>query len=119
MSKGYSGIDAAEISVDDVRRGDITLDDVRIHPDTLEHQACVAERHGNPQLAANFRRAAELALLPDEEIMDLYEALRPQRSTIEELRIIATRLTSKGAHRNAELFIQAADVYARRELAKK
>ena len=119
MNKGYSGVDSAEISVEDVRRGDVTLDDVRIHPDTLEHQACVAERHGNSQLAANFRRAAELTLLPDEEIMELYEALRPQRSTTDELRSIAARLTSKGAHRNAELFMQAADVYARRNLAKK
>lgn len=119
MSKGFSGTDAAEISVDDIRRGDVTVDDVRIHPDTLEHQACVAEGHGNPQLAANFRRAAELASLPDEEIMDLYEALRPHRSTIEELRSIATRLSSKGARLNAELFTQAADVYARRDLAKK
>jgi len=35
MSKGYSGINADEISVEDVRRGDINLDDIRIHPDTL------------------------------------------------------------------------------------
>jgi propanediol dehydratase small subunit len=119
MSKGYSGTDADEISVDTIRRGDVTLDDVRIHPQTLEHQARVAEQNGNPQLAANFLRAAELTGLPDEEIMKLYEALRPQRSTVEELRSIADDLTSRGAPRNAELFTQAADVYQRRGLIKK
>jgi propanediol dehydratase small subunit len=119
MSKAYSGTNADEISLDAIRRGEITLDDVRIHPDTLEHQAVVAERNGNPQLAANFRRAAELTSLSDDEIMSLYEALRPQRSTVEELREIADKLTARGACRNAELFIQAADVYARRNLANK
>lgn len=118
MSRGYSGIDADEISVDAIRRGDITLDDVRIHPDTLKHQADVAKNNGNPQLASNFLRAAELTGLSDEEVLALYEALRPHRSTAQDLRDIADELTSKGALRNAELFFQAADVYARRGLVK-
>ncbi len=119
MNKGYSGINADEISIDDIRRGDITQDDVRIHPDTLEHQAQVAEGKGNPQLAANFRRAAELTRFSDKEILRLYEALRPNRSTVQELCAIADDLASRGARRNAELFVQAADVYERRGLAKK
>jgi propanediol dehydratase small subunit len=119
MSKGYSGINADEITVDNIRRGDITLDDVRIHPDTLEHQAQVAESKGNPQLAGNFRRAAELTRFTDEEVLRLYEALRPNRSTAQELHSIAQDLNSRGAQRNAELFLQAADVYARRGLDKK
>jgi propanediol dehydratase small subunit len=118
MSRGYSGIDADEISVDAIRRGDISLDDVRIHPDSLEHQAEVAKSNGNPQLAENFMRAAELTGLSDVEVMALYEALRPHRSTAQQLREIADELTSKGAHRNAELFTQAADVYARRGFVK-
>jgi len=119
MSKGYSGINADEITVDNIRRGDITLDDIRIHPDTLEHQAQVAEDKGNPQLAGNFRRAAELTGFLDEEVLRLYEALRPNRSTTQELQAIAQNLETRGAHRNAELFLQAADVYARRGLTKK
>ncbi len=119
MSKGYSGARVDDISVEAIRLGDITLDDVRIHPDTLEHQARIAEQNGNPQLANNFLRAAELTHLSDQEIMDLYESLRPQRSTVQQLRSIAEDLISRGAHRNAELFIQAADVYERRDLAKK
>ena len=119
MSKGYSGIDADEISLENIRRGEITLDDVRIHPDTLEHQAQVAEAKDNLQLAGNFRRAAELARFTDEEVLKLYEALRPNRSTEQELHAIAEDLASRGAQINAELFRQAADVYARRGLVKK
>ncbi|MDC1286442.1 diol dehydratase small subunit [Gammaproteobacteria bacterium] len=118
MSKAYSGINADDISVDDVRRGDTTLDDIRIHPDTLEHQAQVAAEKDNPQLASNFRRAAELTQFSDEEILQFYEALRPGRSTVEELRAIADDLVSRNAPRNAGLFSQAADVYQRRGLAK-
>lgn len=119
MSKGYSGINADEISVDDVRKGSIKQDDIRIHPDTLEHQAQVAESKGNPQLASNFRRAAELTRLSDEEVLRLYEALRPGRSTAQELRDIAVDLASRGVQINAEFIAQAADVYERRELCKK
>ncbi|GJL82603.1 MAG: propanediol utilization protein [marine bacterium B5-7] len=119
MSRGYSGIDVDRISVDDVRRGDLTLEDIRIHPETLEHQAQVAEEHGNPQLASNFRRAAELTRFKDDEIMQLYEALRPHRSTVEELQTIADDLESRDAPLNAALFAQAASVYQRRGLARK
>ena len=51
-----------------VRAGEVGVADLRIHPDTLEHQAVVASQHGNPQLAENLRRAAELTRLPDEEV---------------------------------------------------
>lgn len=119
MSHGFSGKDVNEVTVDSIRRGDITIDDVRIHPDTLEHQATVAEANGNPQLAANFRRAAELTSMADEDVLGLYEALRPGRSSAAELSAIAERLTSQGAVRNAELFSQAAAAYERRGLTKK
>ena len=119
MSKGYSGINTDAISIDNIRRGEVTLEDIRIHPDTLEHQAQVAEAKDNPQLAANFRRAAELARLTDDEVLKLYEALRPNRSTEQELHAIAEDLSARGALINAELFRQAADVYARRGLVKK
>ena len=119
MSKAYSGINTDDISVEDVRRGEVKLDDIRIHPQTLEHQAKVAIENGNPQLAANFRRAAELTEFSDEEILQLYEALRPGRSSAQELKDIAGDLDARGAQKNAELFAQAADVYLRRGLVKK
>lgn len=65
--------------------GKLDLSDLRMDPAALAHQAVVAEENGNPQLAENFLRAAELATIDDEEVMGLYEALRPHRSTAAEL----------------------------------
>jgi hypothetical protein len=67
MTVGFSGRDPASVTLDAVRDGDVGPADIRIHPDTLRAQAAVAREHGNPQLAANFERAAELAGLPDDE----------------------------------------------------
>ena len=116
MTKAFSGRDAGDVTLADVVRGDVSVDDVRIHPDTLEHQAQVAAANGNPQLAANFRRAAELSAMADDEVMALYNALRPGRSTFEQLLEHAAALEQRGALRNAELFRQAARTYARRGL---
>ena len=98
--------------------GKLQLSDLRMDPATLAHQAAVAEDHGNPQLADNFRRAAELATLDGEEVMGLYEALRPHRSTSEELDALGASLDARGAERCAELVRQAAVVYARRGLLR-
>ena len=65
-----------ELTLEAVRRGEVTLPDLRIHPESLEHQARVAQEHGNPQLADNLRRAAELTALGDDEVLAIYEALR-------------------------------------------
>ncbi len=75
-----------------VRAGEIGVADLRIHPETLERQAVVAEEHGNPQLAENLRRAAELTRLPDDEVLAVYEALRPGRSTPAQLTALAASL---------------------------
>ena len=98
--------------------GKLQLSDLRMDPATLAHQASVAKDGGNPQLADNFLRAAELATLDGEEVMALYEALRPHRSTSEELEALRLSLDSRGAARCAELVRQAAVVYARRGLLR-
>lgn len=98
--------------------GHLGLADLRMDPATLAHQAVVAEEGGNPQLAENFLRAAELATIDDEDVMQLYEALRPHRSTAEELQALHTSLETRGASRCAELVRQAAVVYARRGLLR-
>ena len=85
--------------------GKLQLSDLRMDPHTLAHQAVVAEDGGNPQLAENFLRAAELATVDGEEVMSLYEALRAS-------------LEARGASRCAELVRQAAVVYARRGLLR-
>jgi propanediol dehydratase small subunit len=109
---------AKELTVQAAVDGKLELADLRMDPATLTHQAAVAEQHGNPQLADNFRRAAELALLDGEEVMALYEALRPHRSTAEELETLRASLADRGAARCAELVRQAADAYARRGLLR-
>lgn len=118
MTRAFSGRDSAELSLENLARDQLGADDVRIHPDTLELQAQVAEQHANPQLAANFRRAAELASLSEEEVLGLYEALRPHRSTAADLDALAERLDGYPAPLCAALFREAAVVYARRSLLK-
>jgi propanediol dehydratase small subunit len=118
VTRAFSGRDSEELTVDRLAREELAADDVRIHPETLEQQAVVAEQHANPQLAANFRRAAELALMTESEVLALYEALRPHRSTAEELQALAARLEGVPAPRCAALVREAADVYARRGLLR-
>jgi propanediol dehydratase small subunit len=115
--RALSGKPVSELTVDAMRAGEVGVADLRIHPDTLEQQAVVAERHGNPQLAENLRRAAELTTLPDEEVLAIYEALRPGRTTQDGLRELAASLTDRGLPRCAALIAEAADVYAQRGLA--
>jgi propanediol dehydratase small subunit len=118
MTIAKSGRPVGEITIAALRAGEIGPADIRIHPDTLEHQARVAEEHGNPQLAANFRRAAELTELSDDRVMAIYEALRPRRSTRGELSALADGLDDVGAHLNADLVREAADAYEARGLLR-
>jgi propanediol dehydratase small subunit len=111
-----SGKPVEGLTVEAVRAGEIGLADLRIHPETLERQAVVAADHGNPQLADNLRRAAELTRLPDDEVLAIYEALRPGRSTAAQLTTLASSLADRGLPRCATLVAEAAEVYARRGL---
>lgn len=83
-------------------------DDLRMSAATLEYQADLAQKSGNQQLAENLRRAAELVDIDDAEVLDLYEALRPGRSTPAELRARAVRLRERGAVRLAAVVDEAA-----------
>ena len=115
--RALSGRPVDELTLDAVRRGEVGLADLRIHPDTLERQAAVAEQHANPQLAQNLRRAAELTQLTDEEVLAIYEALRPGRVTPAELTTLADSLAARGLPGCAALVAEAAEVYARRGLS--
>jgi propanediol dehydratase small subunit len=117
-TRALSGRPVDDLTLDAVRTGEVGLADLRIHPETLERQAVTAKRHGNPQLAANLRRAAELTSLPDEEVLAIYEALRPGRSTAAELTALAGSLAARGLPLNAALVAEAAEVYARRRLTR-
>ena len=116
--RGLSGRPVGELTLEAVRRAEIGLPDLRIHPDSLEAQAVVAERHGNPQLAANLRRAAELTVLGDDEVLAIYDALRPGRSTPAQLTELAASLAGRGLPRCAALVTEAAEVCERRGLTR-
>jgi propanediol dehydratase small subunit len=116
-TRALSGRAVADVTVEAMRTGEVDVADLRIHPDTLERQATIAEEHANPQLAENLRRAAELTRLPDEEVLAIYESLRPGRSTRAELTAQAESLAARGLPRCAALLTEAADVYARRGLS--
>ena len=114
--RALSGKPVGRLTVEAVRAGEIGVADLRIHPGTLERQAVVAEEHGNPQLAENLRRAAELTRLPDDEVLAIYDALRPGRRTGQQLAELAAGLAERGLPRCAALVTEAAEVYARRAL---
>jgi propanediol dehydratase small subunit len=108
-----------ELTLDAVVKGEAIFEDFKITPDVLEMQAQVAESAGRPQIARNLRRAAELNKVPDERILEMYNALRPHRSTFEELNAIADELDSKfGAKVCCGFVKEAAEVYKRRKLLK-
>jgi propanediol dehydratase small subunit len=114
--RALSGKPVGSLTVDAIRAGEIGVSDLRIHPETLERQAVVAQQHANPQLAENLRRAAELTRLPDDEVLAIYEALRPGRSTAAQLTALAGSLAARDLPRCAALVAEAAEVYARRGL---
>lgn len=116
--RALSGRPVSEIGIEAALAGQLGPGDAQIHPDTLRAQAVVAQQHGNPELADNLRRAAELALLPDAELLAIYAALRPRRSSRAELEAIAARLAAAGAPRSAALVREAAAVYERRRLLR-
>lgn len=114
-----TGKSLEDITLSKTLSGEVTPKDVRITDDTLRLQAEVAEKVGRPQFARNLRRAAELTKVPDERILAIYRALRPHRSTKEELLDIATELEEKyNASSNAALIREAAKVYEQRGLLR-
>jgi propanediol dehydratase small subunit len=112
-----SGQRVTEITLAAVVRGEIGPGDIRISPDVLRQQADFAEQGGNPQLADNLRRGAELVAFSDEALLELYESLRPGRSSALELEQLADRLEAGGAALCAALVREARGAYVRRGLA--
>ena len=107
------GLRLAELALADER---VTRAELRATPETLRLQADVAARTGRLQLAANLRRAAELASVPEDVVLEIYTALRPRRSTATELEGWACRLDETGAPLTASFVREAAEVYAARGL---
>jgi propanediol dehydratase small subunit len=107
------GTPLAELSLD---APGLDASELRATPATLRMQADVARAAGRTQLADNLLRAAELALVPDETILEIYTALRPRRSSAARLEEWAERLDAWDAPATAAFVREAAQVYAQRGL---
>jgi propanediol dehydratase small subunit len=117
---GRRGKRLSDITLDAVIEGGVTMEDLRITPAALQAQAEIARAAGRPTLARNFERAAELVDVPQDEIMRVYELLRPGRATSKERLLEAAkamRQTYK-AERIAGFIEEAAEVYDKRGLFK-
>jgi len=114
-----SGLGLGELTLHAVRAGLIGPEDLRATPETLRRQSAVALDAGRTQLADNLARAAELASVPSETILEIYTALRPHRSTAEELAVWAERLEAElGAPLSAAFVREALEAYAERGLLR-
>ncbi len=103
-----SGLGLGELTLDAVRAGRLGPEELRATPETLRRQSAVALAAGRTQLADNLARAAELAAVPSETILEIYTALRPHRSTAEELEAWAERLEIELAAPLSAAFVRAA-----------
>jgi len=105
-----------DVTLAAAREGKLAVADTRATAETLGRQAEVARAAGREQLATNLERAAELTGVDDDELLAIYTALRPGRSTADELETWAARLDELGAPRNAAFVREAAVVYVERGL---
>jgi propanediol dehydratase small subunit len=112
-----SGLHQTDVTLASLRAGSLDPDDIRATPETIRRQAAVALAAGRTQLAENLMRAAELAVVPAETVLDVYTALRPRRSTALELKALAERFENElGAPRTAAFIREALGVYGQRGL---
>jgi propanediol dehydratase small subunit len=115
-----SGRNIQEITLEAAVAGDLSPADLQVDADTLRAQAAVARNAGFLQLAENLERAAELTVVPNEELLRMYTVLRPGRSTYEELQQLAETLASTyNAPLNAAWVREAATVYRQRNLLRR
>jgi propanediol dehydratase small subunit len=107
-----SRADPAALTLEQLRAGKILRDDVTISRETLLAQATRAEQEGYPQLARNFRRAAELTAIPNDVLLETYEKLRPYRSTYYALLAMSQEIAARyDAPETGEYIRQAAEAY--------
>jgi propanediol dehydratase small subunit len=110
------GLRLDEVTLEAARDGALTAAEIRATPATLRRQAEVARAAGRSQLADNLERAAELASVPDGELLEIYTALRPGRSSAAQLETWAGKLDAWGAAATAAFVREAAAAYAARGL---
>jgi len=111
----FTGRPLQDLTLDQVLGGGLTAEDFRTSAETLRQQADTAEAGGYRQLAENFRRAAELTRISNEEVLEIYNRLRPGRSNYRSLVDLAERLaTEHQAPLTSAMVREAAEVYRKR-----
>jgi propanediol dehydratase small subunit len=116
--RGARGLSLDELTLERVVASGITMEDLRITPQSLSRQAEISRAAGRPTLALNFERAAEMAALPQQVIMEIYELLRPGRAKSEAELTSAAKVLREtyGTFKLAAFLDEAAEVYRRRGL---
>ena len=115
--RAASGRPLADVTEAALDAGELSIADTQVSADTLRAQAEVARRAGHPQLAANLRRAAELAAVPNADLLRMYDTLRPGRATHAQLLALADELAARYGAADCAAFVrEAAEVYLRRGL---
>ncbi|MCP4386096.1 MAG: propanediol dehydratase small subunit PduE [Hyphomicrobiales bacterium] len=107
-----SGRPLSDLTLDQVLSDNVLPDDVSVNAETLKVQAQFAREAGYEQVAQNLARAAEMTGIPNDELLEIYESLRPGRSTYYQLLSISQRIASMyGAELTGAYIREAADVY--------
>lgn len=118
--RAASGRPFDAITLEAALRGELSPADLSISAETLRAQARIAQDAGYPQLAGNLLRAAELTAVPDEELLKIYDLLRPGRASFEQLGALADLLEAQyAAVENARFVREAAAVYRERGLLRR
>lgn len=111
----FTGRSVQDLTIDRISTGEVTIEDFRISAETLRKQADLAESGGYRQLAENLRRAAELTCISNEEVLEVYNQLRPGRSNYKTLIALAEHLDKEHkAPLTAALVKEAAEIYRKR-----
>jgi propanediol dehydratase small subunit len=119
MVLSASGRSLDGLNLEGVLSGELTADDFRISRETLLQQADAAQNAGYHQLANNLRRAAELTLFSNQELLDIYTSLRPGRSSFEQLIKMSNQLDKEHhALLTAKFIREAAEVYRQHGMCK-
>jgi propanediol dehydratase small subunit len=118
-SRSKTGKRPEDITITSILNGEIGAEDIKISKEVLQYQGEVARKSGRPQVDENFKRAAELVDIPDELIFEIYNKLRPNRATKQELMELAHLLSHKyKAYNCAKLVSEAAQIYEKRSILK-
>lgn len=114
-----TGVKLEEITFENIKRKRVSSSDCRTSKQSLLYQADIAEADGNKNLADNFRRAAEMVDIDSERLIEIYNALRPYRSSESELREMIQELRERhGAEKTADFVEEALRILKERKKLK-